>query len=116
MADRLIRMLRDLKAGTAAARPIVPSPIAIAAEVMARAEPLLLDVRRARVVLNAVKNTPGVDPAERAVYLVMLKSFERGLLAAVEGIIAELRKRRGEGEADAEAWLRRRLREFRKER
>jgi len=116
MSDRLIRMLRDLKAGRGAARPIVPSPIAAAAAVIARAEPLLLDVRRARVALTAAKNTPDVDPAERAVHLLMLKTFERGLLAAVEAVIAELRKRRGEGESEAEAWLRRRLREFRKER
>ena len=112
-------MLRELRAGREAptgARPAAPSPTAAAAAVMARGEALLLEVRRVRGLLGAARNKPEVDQAERAVYAAMLSVYERGLLAALDNVLTELRKRRGEGEAEAEAWLRRRLREFRKER
>ena len=109
-------MLRELKGrrSQVAPRPPAPSPIAAAAAAMAHGEALLLEVRGVRGLLRAARNKSEVDQAERVVYAAMLASYERGLLAALEGVLAELRKRRGEGEA--EAWLRRRLREFRKER
>ena len=44
---------------------------------MAKAEALLIDVRQARLALAAATESP-----ERHVYLGMLETFERGLLAA----------------------------------
>jgi len=81
----------------------VTDPVATAQAVMARAEALLVEVRQARIDLAAAAESP-----DRAVYLGMLESFERGLLAALdEDVVAELKALRGDPEA--QRWLRRRL-------
>jgi hypothetical protein len=80
----------------------VTDPGAIAQAVMARAEALLVDVRQARIALTAAAESP-----ERTAYLSMLESFERGLLAALEDVVAELKTLRGDPEG--QRWLRRRL-------
>jgi hypothetical protein len=81
----------------------VTDPVATAQAVMARAEALLVEVRQARIDLAAAAESP-----ERAVYLGMLESFERGLLAALdEDVVAELKTLRSDPEA--QRWLRRRL-------
>ncbi len=77
-------------------------PVAAAGEVLARAERLLAEVHRTRLALAADRESP-----ERTVYLAMLESFERGLLAAFEGVVAELKTQRAD--IDGYVWLRRRL-------
>ena len=65
-------------------------------------------MRQARIALAAAEESP-----ERTVYLGMLESFEKGLLAALEDVVAELKTLRGDPEAAA--WLRRRLEGLTKE-
>jgi hypothetical protein len=77
-------------------------PGGAAAAVMTKAEALLVEVRQARILLTAA-----AESSERTVYLGMLESFERGLLAALEDVVAELKTLRGDPEAAQ--WLRRRL-------
>ena len=76
-------------------------PVEAAAAVMKRAEALLSDVRLTRIALAAAN-----ESAERTVHLTILETFERGLLAALEDVVAELKTLRGDPEG---AWLRRRL-------
>ena len=77
-------------------------PVEAAVAVMAKAESLLVEVRQARIALAAAAEGP-----ERTMYLGLLESFERGLLAALEDVVAELKTLRGDPEAAA--WLRRGL-------
>jgi hypothetical protein len=77
-------------------------PVEAAVAVQAKAEALLVEVRQARIGLAAAE-----ESAERTTYLSLLESFERGLLAALEDVVAELKALRGDPEAAA--WLRRRL-------
>ena len=77
-------------------------PVAAAAAVMRHAEALLVEVRQVRIALAAT-----AESAERNVYLTMLESFERGLLAALEDVVGELKVLTADPEAAA--WLRRRL-------
>ena len=77
-------------------------PVEAAAAVMARAEALLVEVHQARILLAAAAESP-----ERTVYLSMLESLERGLLAAFDGVVAELKTQRAD--LEGYVWLRRRL-------
>jgi hypothetical protein len=81
----------------------VPDPVAAAVAVIARAETLLVEVRQTRIVLAAATESP----EERTVYLTMLERLERGLLAALEDVVGELKTLRGDPEGAAR--LRRRL-------
>ena len=62
-------------------------------------------MRQARIALAAAAESP-----ERTVYLGMLESLERGVLAALEDVVAELKTLRAD--PAAAAWLRRRLEEL----
>ena len=75
-------------------------PNAHARVLIERGEALLVEVRQARIALAAA-----AESAERAMALVMLESFERGLLAALQDVVGELKTLRGDPEAAA--WLRR---------
>ncbi len=77
-------------------------PVEAAAAVTARAEALLVEVRQARIALAAAAESAGTDrvPGHTG-------SLEKGLLAALEDVVAELRTLRGDPEG--QAWLRRRL-------
>jgi|RhiMetdeSRZDD1v2_1073273.scaffolds.fasta_scaffold1094363_2 hypothetical protein len=66
-------------------------PGEVAADVMERAENLLVEVYRARILLAA-----GPESPERTVYLAIIESFERGLLVMFEGVVAELRGTQGD--------------------
>ena len=77
-------------------------PVAAAEALMRRAEGLLVEVRQTRIALAAAP-----ESGERAVYLSMLETFEKGLLAALEDVMAELRTLVADPEA--QRWLRRRL-------
>ena len=83
-------------------------PAEVAAAVMAKAEALLAEVRQARIALAAAAESP-----ERTVYLGLMESFEKRLLAALEDVVGELNTLRGDPEAAA--WLRRRLEGLEKE-
>ena len=72
---------------------------------MAKAEALLVEVRQARIALAAA-----AESQQRTVYLGMLESFEKGLLAALEDVVGELKVLKADPEAAA--WLRRRLEEL----
>jgi hypothetical protein len=76
--------------------------IATAQALMARADALLVEVRPARTALTAAPESP-----ERAAYLTMLETVERGLLAALEDVVAELKTLKADPEA--QRWLRRAL-------
>ena len=78
------------------------NPVAAAAAVIARAEALVVEVRQVRILLAAAE-----ESAERNVYLSMLETFERGLLATLEDVVAEI-KVLGD-DPEGQAWLRRRL-------
>ena len=77
-------------------------PVANARALMERGEALLVEVRQARIALAAAAQNP-----ERTVYLGLLGSYEKGLLAALADVVAELKTLRGDPEVAA--WLRRRL-------
>ena len=79
-----------------------PDPVEADAAVMQKAEALLAEVHQARSRLAAAPESP-----ERTVYLAMLESFERGLLAAFDGVVAELKTQRAD--IEGYGWLRRRL-------
>jgi hypothetical protein len=59
-------------------------------------------VRQVRIMLAAAAESPA-----RTVYLTMLESLERGLLAALEDVVGEMKVLTADPEAAA--WLRRRL-------
>ena len=92
----------DAVRGVSGGRQGVSDPAEAVAAVMAKADALLVEVRHARITLAAAPEGP-----ERTVYLRLLESFEKGLLAALEDVVAELKTLRGCPEAAA--WLRRRL-------
>ena len=72
---------------------------------------LLERCRALRLELDA-ERTPGPDvtaQAERAVYVVMLAALEGGLIRALEGMLADLKKGRGGQAIEAEEWLRRQI-------
>ncbi len=81
--------------------------VAAAAAVMAKAEALLVEVHQARIQLATAP-----ESSERTAYLPMLEAFERGLLAAREGVVNELKEQRAD--IEGYVWLRRRLEGLRK--
>ena len=59
---------------------------------------------------SEVQPAPGVTAqAERAVYVGMLAALERGIVRALEGTLADLKKGRGGQAIEAEEWLRRQV-------
>jgi hypothetical protein len=81
---------------------VASDPVAAAQAVMARAETLLVEARQARIALAAAAESP-----ERTVHLTILETFEKGLLAALEDVVAALKTLRADPEA--QRWLRRQL-------
>jgi len=66
-------------------------PVEAAATVMQKAEALLVEVHQACTRLAAAP-----ESQERTAYLAMLESFERGLLAAFDGVVAELKEQKAD--------------------
>ena len=72
----------------------------------------LLERCRALRLELAAERTPAPDvttQAERAVYVGMLAALERGIVRALEGALADLKRGRGGQAIEAEEWLRRQI-------
>ncbi len=72
----------------------------------------LLERRRALRLELEAERTPAPDvtaQAERAVHVGMLAALERGLIRALEGALADLKRGRGGRAIQAEEWLRKQI-------